>query len=94
MSRLVAPFCSEWRFAPLPVAVSRGVKPGGTVAMVGFPDIGDGRQSFLKKELRPAGANEDIAWRHGLPPNRHEHFFPKDKFHRRRAAAGAFADAS
>jgi hypothetical protein len=54
---------------------------------------GERRQSFLKKELRPAGANEDIAWRHGLPPNRHEHFFPKDKFHRRRAAIGAFADA-
>jgi hypothetical protein len=29
----------------------------------------------VKKELRPAGANEDIAWRHGLPPKRHEHFF-------------------
>ena len=49
-------------------------------ATVGFPDIGERRQSFVKKELRPAGANEDIAWRHGLPPNRHEHFFPKDKF--------------
>jgi S1-C subfamily serine protease len=28
------------RFAPLPVAASRGVKLGGTVAMVGFPNIG------------------------------------------------------
>ena len=28
------------RFAPLPIAASRTVKLGGTVATVGFPDIG------------------------------------------------------
>ena len=28
------------KFTPLPVAASRGVKLGGTVATVGFPDIG------------------------------------------------------
>jgi len=28
------------RFAPLQVVASRGVKLGGTVATVGFPDIG------------------------------------------------------
>jgi S1-C subfamily serine protease len=28
------------QFAPLPVAASRGVKLGGTVATVGFPDVG------------------------------------------------------
>jgi hypothetical protein len=54
---------------------------------------GERRQSFFKKELRPAGTNEDISQRHGLPPKRHEHFFPKDKFHRR-CAVSAFAEAS
>ena len=33
------------RFAPLPIAASRTVKLGGTVATVGFPDIG--LQNFL-----------------------------------------------
>jgi hypothetical protein len=32
---------------PLPVAASRGVKLGGTVATVGFPDIG--MQGFAPK---------------------------------------------
>jgi len=31
---------AEGRFAALPVAASRGVKLGDTVAMVGFPNIG------------------------------------------------------
>ena len=31
---------AERRFAVLPLAASRGVKLGGTVAMVGFPNIG------------------------------------------------------
>jgi hypothetical protein len=35
------------RFAPLPVAASRGVKLGGTVATVGFPNIG--MQGFAPK---------------------------------------------
>ncbi len=35
------------RFAPLPVAASRGVKLGGTVATVGFPNIG--MQGFSPK---------------------------------------------
>jgi hypothetical protein len=34
---------------PLPVAASRGVKLGGTVATVGFPDIG--MQGFAPKVL-------------------------------------------
>ncbi len=36
-------------FAPLPVAGSRTVKLGGTVATVGFPDIG--LQGFAPKVL-------------------------------------------
>jgi serine protease Do len=35
------------RFAPLPIAASRTVKLGGTVATVGFPDIG--LQGFAPK---------------------------------------------
>ena len=35
------------RFAPLPIAASRTVKLGGTVATVGFPDIG--LQGLLKE---------------------------------------------
>jgi S1-C subfamily serine protease len=31
---------ADGRFAPLPIAVSRTVALGGTVATVGFPDIG------------------------------------------------------
>ena len=31
---------AEGRFAALPVAASRGVRLGGTVATVGFPNIG------------------------------------------------------
>jgi hypothetical protein len=37
------------RFAPLPVAASRGVKLGGTVVTVGFPDLG--WQGFAPKVL-------------------------------------------
>jgi len=37
------------RFAPLPIAASRTVKLGGTVATVGFPDIG--LQGFALKVL-------------------------------------------
>jgi hypothetical protein len=37
------------RFAPLPIAASRTVKLGGTVATVGFPDIG--LQGFAPKVL-------------------------------------------
>ena len=36
-------------FAPLPIAASRTVKLGGTVATVGFPDIG--LQGFAPKVL-------------------------------------------
>ena len=35
------------RFAPLPIAASRTVNLGGTVAAVGFPDIG--LQGFAPK---------------------------------------------
>jgi len=37
----------EGKFSPLPVAASRGVKLGGTVATVGFPNIG--LQGFAPK---------------------------------------------
>ena len=44
---------AEGRFAPLPIAASRGVKLGGTVATVGFPDIG--LQGFAPKVLAHGG---------------------------------------
>ena len=40
---------AEGRFAALPVVASRGVKLGGTVATVGFPNIG--LQGFAPKVL-------------------------------------------
>jgi len=40
---------AEGRFAPLPIAASRAVKLGGTVATVGFPNIG--LQGFAPKVL-------------------------------------------
>ena len=50
------------RFAPLPIAASRTVKLGGTVATVGFPDIG--LQGFAPKLAKGeiaslAGAGDD-----------------------------------
>jgi hypothetical protein len=50
------------RFAPLPIAASRPVKLGGTVATVGFPDIG--LQGFAPKLAKGeiaslAGAADD-----------------------------------
>jgi S1-C subfamily serine protease len=48
------------RFTPLPVAASRGVKLGGTVATVGFPNIG--LQGFSPKLAK--GGNR-IAVRRG-----------------------------
>ena len=50
------------RFAPLPIAASRTVKLGGTVATVGFPDIG--LQGFAPKLAKGeiaslAGAADD-----------------------------------
>jgi S1-C subfamily serine protease len=44
---------AEGRFAALPVAASRGVKLGGTVATVGFPNIG--LQGFAPKVLAHGG---------------------------------------
>jgi S1-C subfamily serine protease len=38
---------AEGKFSALPVAASRGVKLGGTVATVGFPNIG--LQGFAPK---------------------------------------------
>jgi hypothetical protein len=38
---------ADGRFAPLPIAASRTVALGGTVATVGFPDIG--LQGFAPK---------------------------------------------
>ena len=38
---------ADGRFAPLPIAASRTVNLGGTVATVGFPDIG--LQGFAPK---------------------------------------------
>ncbi len=51
------------RFAPLPVSPSRGVKLGGTVATVGFPDIG--LQGFSPKlakgEIASLAGSQDDA---------------------------------
>ncbi len=44
---------AEGRFAPLPIAASRAVKLGGTVATVGFPNIG--LQGFAPKLATPNG---------------------------------------
>jgi len=48
------------RFAPLPIAASRTVKLGGTVATVGFPDIG--LQGFAPK-LAKGKSRRCPAWR-------------------------------
>ena len=44
---------ADGRFAALPVAASRAVKLGGTVATVGFPNIG--LQGFAPKVLAHGG---------------------------------------
>ena len=49
------------RFAPLPVAASRTVKLGGTVATVGFPDIG--LQGFAPKVLAHGHRVRRRCWR-------------------------------
>jgi TPR repeat protein len=53
------------RFAPLPVATSRGVKLGGTVATIGFPNIG--MQGFSPKLAKGeiaslSGATDDARY--------------------------------
>ena len=55
----------EGRFATLPVAASRGVKLGGTVATVGFPNIG--LQGFAPKLAKGeiaslSGASDDARY--------------------------------
>jgi S1-C subfamily serine protease len=56
---------AEGRFAPLPITSSRSVKLGGTVATVGFPDIG--LQGFTPKFARGeiaslSGASDDARY--------------------------------
>jgi hypothetical protein len=56
---------AEERFAPLPIAASRTVNLGGTVATVGFPDIG--LQGFAPKLARGeiaslSGAGDDARY--------------------------------
>jgi len=56
---------AKGRFAPLPVAASRGVKLGGTVATVGFPNIG--LQGFAPKLAKGeiaslSGAQDDARY--------------------------------
>jgi len=56
---------AEGRFAALPVAASRGVKLGGTVATVGFPNIG--LQGFAPKLCKGeiaalSGAGDDARY--------------------------------
>lgn len=56
---------AEGRFAALPVAASRGVKLGGTVATVGFPNIG--LQGFAPKLAKGeiaalSGAGDDARY--------------------------------
>jgi serine protease Do len=54
----------QGRFASLPVATSRGVKLGGTVATVGFPNIG--LQGFAPKlakgEIASLSAGDDARY--------------------------------
>ena len=40
---------ADGRFAPLPIVASRTVNLGGTVATIGFPDIG--LQGFAPREV-------------------------------------------
>ena len=55
---------AEGPFAALPVAASRGVKLGGTVATVGFPNIG--LQGFAPKVLAHGHHGRDrVAVRRG-----------------------------
>jgi len=61
----LALFKAEGRFAALPVAASRGVKLGGTVATVGFPNIG--LQGFAPKLAKGeiaslSGAGDDARY--------------------------------
>ena len=56
---------AEGRFAPLPIAASRAVKLGGTVATVGFPNIG--LQGFAPKLAKGeiaslSGARDDARY--------------------------------
>ena len=56
---------AEGKFSPLPVAASRGVKMGGTVATVGFPNIG--LQGFAPKLAKGeiaslSGAGDDARY--------------------------------
>ena len=56
---------AEGRFAPLPITTSRGVKLGGTVATVGFPNIG--LQGFTPKLAKGeiaslSGAGDDARY--------------------------------
>ena len=47
----------EGKFSPLPLATSRAVELGGTVATVGFPNIG--LQGFAPKVLAHGGQGRD-----------------------------------
>src|ERR1035438_5454041 len=51
----LALFKAEGRFASLPISPSRAVKLGGTVATVGFPNIG--LQGFAPKFAKGEGAS-------------------------------------
>jgi len=53
---------ADGRFAPLPIAASRTVALGSTVATVGFPDIG--LQGFVPKVLAHGrhGENRVAVW--------------------------------
>jgi serine protease Do len=48
------------RFAPLPIAASRTVKLGGTVANVGFPEIE--LQGFAPKVVLVRGSGQGKTW--------------------------------
>jgi hypothetical protein len=57
---------ADRRFAPLPIASSRTVNLGGTVATVGFPDIG--LQGFAPKVLAHGHQGRNRRWEVELRP--------------------------
>ena len=64
---------ADGRFAPLPIAASRTVNLGGTVATVGFPDIG--LQGFAPKVLAHGHHGGNRHWEVELRPGDDPRYF-------------------
>ena len=64
---------ADGRFAPLPIAASRMVALGGTVATVGFPDIG--LQGFAPKVLAHGHHGGNRHWEVELRPGDDPRYF-------------------